>query len=77
MGCGALLRHTTRSAHPEFQPEYPERVLERVSKMGHTVKNFGFPTAVVCSKNAPDVKGGKAKQCALHSANQILRLWLC
>lgn len=30
--------------------------------MGHTVKNFGFPTAVVCSKNAPDVQGGKAKQ---------------
>jgi len=55
-------RHTTRSAHPEFLPEYPDRVLERVSKMGHSVKNFGFPTAVVCSTNAPDVEGGKAKQ---------------
>ena len=38
------------------------RVLERVAKMGHSVENFGFPTAVVCSKNAPDVEGGKAKQ---------------
>ena len=30
--------------------------------MGHEVQNFGFPTAVVCARNAPDVEGGKAKQ---------------
>ena len=30
--------------------------------MGHTVRNFGFATAVVVSHNAPDVEGGKAIQ---------------
>ena len=29
---------------------------------GHEVRNFGFATAVVCARNAPDAEGGKAKQ---------------
>ena len=52
--CG---EHTTRSAHPEFLPEFPDRLAAALlaapsdQQKATTVKNFGFATAVVCKKN--------------------------